>query len=95
VAARLDAGIPARTALWLAGLREYADADSGPGLLGRLADLLEGEDRLSRSSDTRAASDPAGRADSRADHLIPGGPDCQSAPDARTTCKVSCCGGRS
>jgi hypothetical protein len=34
LAARLDAGIPARTALWLAGLRQYADADGGPALQG-------------------------------------------------------------
>jgi len=66
LAARLDAGIPARTALRLGELRRYADADGGPALLGRLADLLEGEGRLSRSKNLRAANDPAGRADSRA-----------------------------
>ena len=40
---RLDAGIPARTVLWLGELRQYADADGGPAVLGRLADLLDGE----------------------------------------------------
>jgi hypothetical protein len=39
---RLDAGIPARTVLWLGELRQYADADGGPAVLGRLADLLDG-----------------------------------------------------
>ena len=42
LAARLDAGIPARTVLWLGELRQYADADGGPAVLGRLADLLDG-----------------------------------------------------
>ena len=46
LAARLDAGIPARTVLWLGELRQYADADGGPAVLGRLADLLQGEDHL-------------------------------------------------
>jgi uncharacterized protein YidB (DUF937 family) len=40
--ARLDAGIPARTVLWLGELRQYADDDGGVAALGRLADLLEG-----------------------------------------------------
>ena len=40
--ARLDAGIPARTVLWLGELRQYADDDGGAAVLGRLADLLEG-----------------------------------------------------
>ena len=40
---RLDAGIPARTVLWLGELRQYADADGGAAVLGRLADLLQGE----------------------------------------------------
>jgi hypothetical protein len=40
--ARLEAGIPARTVLWLGELRQYADADGGPAVLGRLADLMEG-----------------------------------------------------
>ena len=43
---RLDAGIPARTVLWLGELRQYADADGGAAVLGRLADLLEGDGRL-------------------------------------------------
>ena len=42
----LDAGIPARTVLWLGELRHYADADGGPAVLGRLANLLEGKRRL-------------------------------------------------
>jgi hypothetical protein len=44
--ARLEAGIPARTVLWLGELRQYADADGGAAVLGRLADLLQGEDHL-------------------------------------------------
>ena len=40
LAARLEAGIPARTVLWLGELRQYADADGGAAVLGRLADLL-------------------------------------------------------
>jgi hypothetical protein len=43
LAARLDAGIPARTVLWLGELRQYADVGGGPAVLGRLADLLTGE----------------------------------------------------
>jgi hypothetical protein len=43
---RLDAGIPARTVLWLGELRQYAEADSGAEVLGRLADLLIGDDLL-------------------------------------------------
>ena len=43
---RLDAGIPPGTVLWLGELRQYADADGGAAVLGRLADLLEGEGRL-------------------------------------------------
>ena len=46
LAARLDTGIPARTVLWLGELRQYADADGGPAVLGRLADLLDGEGHL-------------------------------------------------
>ena len=42
LAARLDAGIPARTVLWLGELRQYVDDDGGMAALGRLADLLEG-----------------------------------------------------
>ena len=41
LAARLDAGIPAHTVLWLGDLRQYADADGGAAVLGLLADLLE------------------------------------------------------
>jgi hypothetical protein len=43
---RLDAGIPIRTVLWLGELRQYADADGGTEVLGRLADLLQGEGHL-------------------------------------------------
>lgn len=43
---RLAAGIPARTVLWLGELRQYADADGGPAVLGRVADLLQGEGHL-------------------------------------------------
>ncbi len=42
LAARLEAGIPARTVLWLGELRQYADDDDGAAVLGQLADLLEG-----------------------------------------------------
>jgi uncharacterized protein YidB (DUF937 family) len=41
--ARLEAGIPDRTVLWLGELRQYADADGGMMVLARLADLLGGE----------------------------------------------------
>ncbi|MGH3288736.1 MAG: hypothetical protein ACRDPD_29340, partial [Streptosporangiaceae bacterium] len=44
--ARLEAGIPARTVLWLGELRQYADADGGLAVLGRLADLLMREGHL-------------------------------------------------
>ena len=40
--ARLEAGIPVRTVLWLGELRQYADDDGGAAALGRLADLLGG-----------------------------------------------------
>ena len=43
LAARLEAGIPARTVLWLGELRQYVGADGGAAVLGRLADLLQGE----------------------------------------------------
>ena len=46
LSARLDAGIPARTVLWLGELRQYADVDGGPAVLGRVADLLHGEGHL-------------------------------------------------
>ena len=43
---RLDTGIPARTVLWLGELRQYADAEGGAEVLGRLADLLTEEGYL-------------------------------------------------
>jgi hypothetical protein len=43
LAARLDAGIPAHTVLWLGELRQYVDVDGGAAVLGLLADLLEGD----------------------------------------------------
>ena len=46
LAARLEAGIPDRTVLWLGELRHYADADGGAAALSRLDDLLEDEGRL-------------------------------------------------
>ena len=46
LAARLEAGVPPRTVLWLGELRQYADADGGAAVLGRLADLLNGEGHL-------------------------------------------------
>ena len=46
LAARLEAGIPARTVLWLGELRQYADAEGGTAVLGHLADLLEGEGHM-------------------------------------------------
>ena len=46
LAARLDAGIPARTVLWLGELRQYADADDGPEVLAGLADLLNHDGHL-------------------------------------------------
>jgi hypothetical protein len=46
LAARLEAGIPASTVLWLGELRQYADADRGPAVLARLADLLQGKGHL-------------------------------------------------
>jgi hypothetical protein len=44
LAARQEARIPARTVLWLGELRHYADG--GPAVLGRLADLLEGDGHI-------------------------------------------------
>ena len=44
--ARLEAGIPARTVLWLGELCRYADADGGAAALSGLAELLDGEVRL-------------------------------------------------
>lgn len=46
LAERLAAGVPPRTVLWLGELRQYTDADGGGRVLGRLADLLDGEERL-------------------------------------------------
>jgi hypothetical protein len=46
LAARLKAGIPARTVLWLGDLRDYADLDGGPATLACLADLLNGEGQI-------------------------------------------------
>jgi len=43
---RLEGGVSAGTVLWLGELRQYADADGGAMILGRLADLLVGEGRL-------------------------------------------------
>jgi hypothetical protein len=40
---RLDAGVAPGTVLWLGELRQYADADGGEEVLGRLAGLLDGE----------------------------------------------------
>lgn len=40
---RLEAGVPARTVLWLGELRQYADADGGAAVLAGVADLLTGE----------------------------------------------------
>ena len=40
LAARLQAGVPAGTVLWLGELGRYADADDGAAALGRLRDLL-------------------------------------------------------
>jgi len=41
LAARLAAGIPARTVLWLGELRHYVDVDGGAAILSRLDGLLE------------------------------------------------------
>jgi hypothetical protein len=43
LAARLQAGVPAGTVLWLGELGRYADADDGAAALGRLRDLLDGD----------------------------------------------------
>ncbi|HWM99437.1 MAG TPA: hypothetical protein VNO54_20535, partial [Streptosporangiaceae bacterium] len=43
LAARLEAGIPAWTVLWLGELCRYVDADGGAAALSRLAALLDGE----------------------------------------------------
>lgn len=51
--ARLQAGVPARTVLWLGELRQYVDTDSGQydgdgnsTVLGRLSDLLNNEGHM-------------------------------------------------
>jgi uncharacterized protein YidB (DUF937 family) len=44
--ARLEAGIPARTVLWLGELCRYADADDGAAALSGVAELLDGEGHL-------------------------------------------------
>ena len=41
LAARLAAGIPVRTVLWLGELRHYVDVDGGAAILSRLDGLLE------------------------------------------------------
>src|SRR5712691_7065802 len=46
LAARLEAGIPAWTVLWLGELCRYADADGGAAALSGLAELLDGEGHL-------------------------------------------------
>jgi hypothetical protein len=44
--ARLETGVPARTVLWLADLRQYAGAVGGAAVFARLADLLDGDGHL-------------------------------------------------
>jgi hypothetical protein len=46
LAERLETGIPIRTLLWLGELHQYAEADGGPALLGRPADLLDDEGHM-------------------------------------------------
>jgi len=46
LADRLEAGIPARTVLWLGELRHFADADGGAAVLDRLDDVLEDDGRV-------------------------------------------------
>jgi hypothetical protein len=46
LAARLEAGIPAGTVLWLDELRRYAETDGGAAVLSDLADLLDREGHL-------------------------------------------------
>jgi hypothetical protein len=46
LAERLETGIPVRTLLWLGELHQYAEADGGPALLGRPADLLDDEGHM-------------------------------------------------
>ncbi|HEY2267853.1 MAG TPA: hypothetical protein VGI96_34895, partial [Streptosporangiaceae bacterium] len=46
LAARLAAGIPAWTVLWLGELRRYAEEDGGGAALSGLAELLEGDGHM-------------------------------------------------
>jgi hypothetical protein len=46
LADRLEAGIPARTVLWLGELRHYADADGGAAILDRLDGVLEDDGQV-------------------------------------------------
>ena len=46
LAQRLQDGIPRHTVVWLDELRYYADADGGPAVLARLADLLAENGRV-------------------------------------------------
>ena len=46
LAARLAAGIPERTVLWLGELRHFADADDGAAVLDRLDNVLENDGRV-------------------------------------------------
>ena len=43
---RMEAGVPARTVLWLGELRQYVDAEDGAEMMGRLGDLLNDESHL-------------------------------------------------
>ena len=83
LAARLEAGIPAGTVLWLGELRRYADAEGGAAALDRLDDLLDGEGHLvittiwpehwdayvTAAGARRGASDPARAAGRLVAHL--------------------------
>jgi len=82
--ARLEAGIPARTVVWLGELCRYADADGGAAALSGLAELLDGEGHLiittlwpehweaymTAAGARRGASDLARRR-TRQDQLVP------------------------
>jgi hypothetical protein len=67
LAARLEAGIPAGTVLWLGELGRYADADDGAAALNRLGDLLDEDGYLVVTTiwpwqwDTYSAAVGAGR----------------------------------
>ena len=43
---RLEAGVPARTVLWLGELRQYVGDEDGAEIMGRLGDLLNDEGHL-------------------------------------------------